>query len=117
MAAGTTAFLGSAGERLLPYGIPFRFFGAAVLFHVAAWVVLALHGDDVADFRGGSGPVLAALHLITLGVFVMTAMGASLQLLPVATLQGFASPATMNGLWWGLSAGTLCLCLGMYQSW
>ncbi|MBT6986169.1 MAG: hypothetical protein HN956_17575, partial [Rhodospirillaceae bacterium] len=117
MTAGTTTFLGSAGERLLPQNIPFRFFAAAVLFHVAAWIVLALHGEQIADFSGGSGPVLAALHLITLGVFTMTAMGASLQLLPVATLQGFAAPGTINGLWWLLSFGTVCLCLGMYLSW
>ena len=32
MTAGTTTFLGSAGERLLPQNIPFRFFAAAVLF-------------------------------------------------------------------------------------
>lgn len=117
MAVGATSFLGSAGERLLPLSVPFRFFGAAVLFHLAAWAVLAVGADDLAAFRGGTGPVLAAVHLMTLGVFVMTAMGASLQLLPVATLQGFAAPATINAIWWLLNAGTICLSTGMYLSW
>ena len=114
MALSATAFLGGAGDRLLPLSVPFRFFGAAVLFHIAAWAVLLLGADELADFMGGGGPVLAAVHLMTLGVFVMTAMGASLQLLPVATLQGFAAPATINIIWLLFSAGSICLPAGMY---
>ncbi len=116
MALAPSSFLGSAGERLLPLSVPFRFFGAAALFHLAAWAVLLSGADELAAFRGGGGPVLAAVHLMTLGVFVMTAMGASLQLLPVATLQGFAAPATINAIWWLLTAGTICLTAGMYLS-
>ncbi|MDA1098690.1 MAG: hypothetical protein O2967_06855 [Proteobacteria bacterium] len=117
MALGATSFLGSAAERLLPLSVPFRFFGAAVLFHVAAWATLVAGAGELATFRGGGGAVLAAIHLMTLGVFVMTAVGASLQLLPVATLQGFAAPARINAIWWLLNAGTICLAMGMYLRW
>ncbi len=117
MTAGATTFLGSASERLLPPELVFRFFQTAVLFHLAAWILLAVHGDEITYFRGGGGPVLAALHLFTLGVFAMTAMGASLQLLPVATLQGFAAPWIIHVLWWLMTGGTLCLAVGMYADW
>ncbi|MDP6689132.1 MAG: hypothetical protein QF384_06525, partial [Alphaproteobacteria bacterium] len=117
MATGATAFLGSASERLLPLSLPFRFFGAAVVFHLAAWGVLVLAAGEVADYRGGAGPVLAAVHLLTLGVFTMTAMGASLQLLPVATLQGFAAPRLIGLIWWLFSLGTVILSAGMFLVW
>ena len=117
MASGATAFLGSASERLLPLSLPFRFFAAAVVFHMAAWVVLALGANDLPDYAGGGGPVLAAIHLLTLGVFTMSAMGASLQLLPVATLQGFAAPRLIAGIWWLFNLGSLILALGMYFFW
>ena len=117
MASGATAFLGSATERLLPLSLPFRFFAAAVVFHMVAWAVLLLGADDLADYTGGGGPVLAAVHLLTLGVFVMTAMGASLQLLPVATLQGFAAPRLIAAIWWLFNLGTMVLAVGMYFFW
>ncbi|OAN54096.1 hypothetical protein A6A04_12700 [Paramagnetospirillum marisnigri] len=75
-----------AKDRLLPPSVPYRFFVAAVAFHLAAWVLLAVAGPDAAlGFVGGQGTALAALHLITLGTLAMTAMGAAIQLLPVAT--------------------------------
>ena len=83
-------FLGGAQDRLLPAAIPFRFFVTACLFHVAAWLVLAIAADEVAGFRGGTGPVLAAIHLLTLGTLAMTAIGASLQLFPVVTRQALS---------------------------
>ncbi len=78
-------FLGGAQDRLLPAAIPFRFFVTAAVFHLLAWMVLLLAADEVAGFRGGTGPVLAAIHLLTLGTLAMTAIGASLQLFPVVT--------------------------------
>jgi len=83
------AFPGSilmgAQGRLIPYHIPLRFFVSAAVFHVAAWLLLAVGYADIAGFAGGPGVVLAGLHALTLGVLVMTAMGASYQLLNVAT--------------------------------
>jgi len=87
MTVAAGAFLAGARNRLLPVSIPFRFFGAAVVFHVCAWLALGAGADAAATFMGGLGWPLAALHLITLGVLVSTAIGASLQLLPVATRQ------------------------------
>ena len=74
-------------SRLLPMSIPFRFFGAAIVFHVLAWLAVLAGAQQLPRFAGGLGWPLAALHLVTLGVLVMTALGASLQLLPVATRQ------------------------------
>lgn len=79
------SFLGGAQDRLLPAAIPFLFFLTAAAFHVLAWGALLLAAPDVAYFQGGTGPVLAAIHLLTLGTLTMTAIGASLQLFPVVT--------------------------------
>jgi hypothetical protein len=76
-----------AQSRLLPLSVPFAFFLAAVVFHVFLWGWIAVHAEQVAGFQGGLGPVAAALHVLTLGVLVMTVMGASIQILPVATGQ------------------------------
>src|SRR3972149_6037570 len=93
-------FLGGAKSRLLPPSIPFRFFAAAAGFHVLMWLVLLIGADEVASFRGGLRSTLAAVHLLALGVLVTTAIGASVQLLPVAT-----RPALAPG--WPLHPGFL----------
>lgn len=111
-------FLGGAKGRLLAPLIPFRFFGTALLFQLLAWGVLLVAAEQVSQFQGGLGWPLAALHLVTLGVLVMTAMGASLQLLPVATRQ--AVPARRwpyDALWGGLTVGVVVLTLGMGLAW
>ncbi len=79
------SFMMGAKDRLLPPSIPYRFFVAAVFFHLLAWVLLLVGNEGVLGFVGGQGMTLAALHLITLGTLAMTAMGAAIQLLPVAT--------------------------------
>ena len=89
MAVAAT-FLSGAGSRLLPPSIPFRFFGAAVGFHLVAWLAALAGANDLPAFAGGLGWPLAALHAVTLGVLAMTAIGASLQLFPVATRRPIA---------------------------
>ena len=49
------AFLGGATSRLLPASIPFRFFGAAVVFHLLAWLALLAGAERVPRFAGGLG--------------------------------------------------------------
>jgi hypothetical protein len=98
-------FAASARSRLLPMSVPFRFFGAAVVFHVLAWAALLAGARDVAAFAGGLGWPFAALHLATLGALAMTAVGATLQLLPVATRQPVHSIAAAKVLWWLLAPG------------
>jgi hypothetical protein len=75
----------AAQTRLLPPLLPFLFFILAVICHAAVWAGLYLVADDVPSYVGGPGPVLGVLHLLTLGVMVATAIGAAIQLLPVAT--------------------------------
>lgn len=111
LAAG--AFLAGASSRLLPVSIPFRFFGAAVGFHLLAWLALLASIDAVPAFAGGLGWPLAALHLLTLGVLVMTAIGASLQLLPVATRQPILSRRWPVAIWWLYTPGVAAVALGM----
>jgi hypothetical protein len=92
--------------------VPFRFFGAAVAFQVAGWILLLSSSRQFISFQGGLGPVFAALHLVTLGVLVMTAIGASLQLLPVATRQPVRAVWAVKLLWWILVAGVLAFTAG-----
>ena len=109
--AGT--FLAGAGSRLLPASLPWRFFGAAVAFHTLAWLALLAGAGDWPHWQGGLGWPLAALHLITLGTLLSSAIGASLQLLPVATRQPVRSHRLMAALWWAYVPGVALLALGM----
>lgn len=116
MSAAGGAFLGGASGRLLPASVPLRFFGAAVAYHLAAWLVLALSAAGWPGFTGGLGPLLAALHLLTLGVFGMTALGAAAQLLPVATRQSPVGEQALRALWWIYTPGVALLAAGMYTA-
>ena len=111
LAAG--AFIAGAASRLLPASIPFRFFGTAVVYHLLAWIALCADPQSVPRFAGGLGWPLAALHLVTLGVLAMTAIGASLQLLPVATRQPVLSRRWPAAIWWVYTPGVAAVALGM----
>jgi hypothetical protein len=100
-------FANVARSRLLPMSVPFRYFGAAVAFHVLAWAALLAGARDMPSFPGGLGLPFAALHLATLGVLAMAAIGATLQLLPVATRQPVRSVAAAKLVWWLLAPGVL----------
>jgi hypothetical protein len=108
-----TSFLSGAKDRVLPASIPFRYFGAAVLFHPAMWLLVLIGAPETVGFSGGTGFGLAALHFLTLGVLATTAMGAALQLLPVATRQAIPArwPARLG--FWLLVPGTLMAGFGM----
>ncbi len=109
------SFLGGAASRLLPASVPFRFFGSAVVFHVLTWPVLFVGADQLTGFRGGLGPVLAGVHLLTLGVLTTTAMGASVQLLPVATRRALAAVWPVKLVFWLTIPGMTALFVGMYR--
>ncbi|NOX74832.1 MAG: hypothetical protein GXP03_14840 [Alphaproteobacteria bacterium] len=106
-------FPGEAGDRLLPPFIPFRFFLAASLFQVLAWLMLVIGAGDLAGFTGGLGPVLAAVHLLTLGVLAMVAMGASYQLLPIATRQSLVRVWPTRLSFWLMLFGIPALVAGL----
>jgi hypothetical protein len=106
-------FLGGAKSRLLPASIPFRYFTAAVSFHILAWLVLLAAADELPGFTGGPGKILAAIHLLTLGVLAMTAMGAAFQLLPVATRRPLAQTWPARLSFWLLTPGIFMLTYGM----
>jgi len=108
------AILMGAQSRLLPPLLPFMFMATGVVFHLAVWGVLAWVGDDVPGYAGGPGPILAALHVLTLGVLAMTAMGAALQLLPVATGMAHKSLLPARLAWGLMTPGTIVLISGFY---
>lgn len=116
MATGA-GFLGGAKSRLLPASVPFRYFGAATGFQALAWVCVLAGAADLPGFAGALGWPLAALHAVTLGVLTMTAVGASLQLLPVATRQPVGSARLPTLLWWLLVPGVALLVAGMAHVW
>lgn len=109
LAAGV---LQGAGGRLLPPSIPFRFFGLAVLSHVAFWAMLCVDAEQLAGFRGGLAPVLAAIHLLTIGVLVTTAIGAAVQILPVVTRRTLAAVWPVRFVFWLLLPGLVLLVAG-----
>lgn len=113
MPAPPGAFLGGAKGRLLPPSIPLRFFGSAIAFHVLAWLALAAGAAHWTQFGGGLGWPLAALHLVTLGVLAMTAIGAGAQLLPVATRRPAPGHHLLAAIWWLYTPGVAVLALGM----
>lgn len=112
--ASVNAFLGGAKGRLLPASLVFRYFASALVFQVLAWVALIFAAPALPGFAGGLGWPLAALHLVTLGVLVMTAVATSLQLLPVASRQALTPSHWPYDLVWGLlGIGVIALTGGM----
>ena len=107
-------FLGGAKSRLLPPSIPFRFFAAAAGFHVLMWLALLAAAGEAVGFRGGLGSTLASVHLLTLGVLTTTAIGASVQLLPVATRRTLHAVWPIKLVFWLTVPGMLALMGGMY---
>jgi hypothetical protein len=108
--------LGGAKSRLLPPSIPFRFFAAAAGFHVLMWLVLLTGAGNAASFRGGLGSTLAAVHLLVLGVLVTTVVGASVQLLPVATRRALVAIWPIKLVFWLTIPGMVALIAGMYSA-
>jgi hypothetical protein len=107
-------FLAGAKSRLLPASIPFRFFVAAAFFHLLMWPLLLLWANEATSFRGGPGPTLAAIHALVLGVLTTTAIGASAQLLPVATRHALAAVWPIKLIFWLTVPGIAALIAGMY---
>jgi hypothetical protein len=105
--------MANAKGRLLPFSLPFRFFFAACLYQLLMWAVLFFNADQLNSYYGGSGPILSAIHLLTLGVLVMTAVGASIQLLSVATRRPMRSIMACRVLSWLLIPGVAILVYGM----
>ena len=96
-----------ARSRLLPMSLPFRYFGAATAFQLGAWGLLIFFSNELVQFESGLGPIFAALHLLTMGVLAMSAIGATLQLLPVATRQPVRALWAVRLQWWLFVPGTV----------
>jgi hypothetical protein len=110
--AGAGIDVGAAHQRLLPENIPLRFFGTAASAHVLAWIALVVVADDVPFYSGGPGPVASAFHLLTAGVLLATALGASLQMLPVALGRAAPAPGLCHAIYVLLVLGGTALVVG-----
>lgn len=108
--------LSGAKQRLLAERIPALFFGTAVIAHVIAWPALALVAHDLPSFAGGPGPVLAAVHSLTLGVLLSTAFGASLQMLPVALGHSAPTEGVCLAIFAALVTGAVLMITGFALS-
>jgi hypothetical protein len=106
-------FLRGAGSRLLPVSVPFRFFAIAAFFHVLMWLALFEAAEEITHFRGGIGPALAAVHVLTVGVLMTTAIGASVQLLPVVTRRTLVAVWPIKLVFWLVVPGLSALLVGM----
>ena len=113
MSASGSAFLGGARSRLLPAWTTLRFFAAAAVFHLLAWLALSAGAAQWLGFAGGLGWPLAALHLLTLGVLGMAALGAGAQLVPVATRRPAPGHRLLTAIWWVYTPAVAVLALGM----
>jgi len=107
-------FLAGAKSRLLPPSIPLRFFASAAVFHVLMWMALFFGASQATSFRGGLGPPLAAVHLLTLGILTTTAIGAAAQLLPVATRRALVAVWPIRLVFWLTVPGIAALVVAMY---
>jgi hypothetical protein len=105
--------MANARGRLLPFSLPFRFFLVACFYQALMWVLLLLNPDELISYNGGAGSILSAIHLLTLGVLLMTAVGASIQLLSVSTLRPMKSLMACRVLSWLLIPGVGILVYGM----
>lgn len=110
-------FLFRANSRLLPASVPFRFFSAAIIFYVLFWVGVFNSADQITGYIIGSGSVLSTIHIATLGVLTMTVLGASLQLLSVATRKAFLSFGMCRLISWIYIPGFMILAYGMFSDW
>jgi hypothetical protein len=102
---------GNAKGRLLPPDVPFRFFAAAIVSNVLAWLAFLVFCEEA--LQGLSLAATGALHLATLGVLATTAVGASFQLLPVATKRPVRSVALCKLTFWLLVPGTALFAAGL----
>ncbi|VAX04970.1 hypothetical protein MNBD_ALPHA03-1097 [hydrothermal vent metagenome] len=110
-------FLSGAGGRLLPPSIPFRYFTVGVIFYVVFWAALFVSADDLTSYTKGGGPILSVIHMATLGVLSMTVIGASLQLLSVATRKAFKGFWLCRLVSWFYIPGIFLITYAMYISW
>lgn len=103
-------------EQAPPISVPLRFFLTAPAFGLAAAGLIAWAGPGVFASRYTPG-LLAATHLLVLGVLAMCMVGALLQMLPVVAGVTLRHPNRLAGIVHpGLVLGTGLLAGGLYTA-
>jgi hypothetical protein len=107
----STGGLGS--QHAPPLDIPARFFALSAI----AWTAVALLAPVALPLLAGgfySPPLLAFVHLNTLGIVGAVLMGASYQLVPVVLQTTLAWPNAARASFWALLGGLCALLHGLY---
>lgn len=102
-----------AFDQSPPLSVPFRFFLNVPAFLMLAALALGWLGVNGGPYARWSPLVLAAVHLLTLGVLASAMLGAMMQILPVATHIRMLCPRiTSRAVHGALALGTLSLAAG-----
>jgi len=105
-------------DRSPPLAVAFRFFLNVPIFMMLAALTLGWLAVTESPFTRWNPGVLAAAHLLVLGVLASAMLGAMMQILPVATHIRVLHPRLTSRLVHVcLSIGTLSLALGFMTSW
>lgn len=103
-------------DGLPPLHVPLRFFLTAAAFGGLAGLAWIAEGEAAFATRW-SLSMLGATHLLTLGFFTMVMFGALFQVIPVLSGAGIPhAVAVANVVHPGLTAGTLCLAVGLWRA-
>lgn len=92
----TTIPLSNVGPSLNRPALICALFGVGLIWHIAAWGLLGVAGEDALFAVLGPGPALAALHAMTGGTLLPIAIGACFQMLPVLCQR---QPPAASGGW------------------
>lgn len=104
--------LAGAERRLVAAPVPLLAVAAIGVALTAGWLLLALWPDAALTVTTGPGPGLAALHLLTLGVLVLTVVLVVPQILPVVTMVTAPPLPLLLPVYVAVVGGTVALATG-----
>lgn len=100
-----------ATDRAPSFSLPLPYFLAAIAFYLGVGVALALGGPEL--LKATWSPfALSLVHALTLGVILMTVMGAAYQLIPVVMLATIWSERLGKAAFWLYLTGLLAMLWG-----
>lgn len=104
--------LAGAERRLVAAPVPLLAIAGIGLALTAAWALLALLPEAALTVTDGPGPGLAALHLLTLGVLVLSVVLVVPQILPVVTMVTAPPLPVLLPVYAAVAGGTAALATG-----
>lgn len=104
--------LAGADRRLVAAPVPLLAVTGIGMALTAAWGLLALLPEAALTLTDGPGPGLAALHLLTLGVLVLTVVLVVPQILPVVTMVPTPPLPVLLPVYAAVAGGAVALATG-----